>query len=129
MALELLLAMPLVAEVRSLTILHTNDLHARVTALDRGRGGFTPLAAVIRKQRAQCSDCVLLNAGDLVQGSPISTVFHGLPVFEIANLFGFDAATLGNHDFDYGWIEARKFIHTANYPIVSGNLVGAGGLG
>jgi len=34
---------------------------------------------------------------------------------------------LGNHDFDYGWIEARKFIHTANYPIVSGNLVGGGG--
>lgn len=127
MALQLLLAMPLVAEVRSLTILHTNDLHARVTALDDGRGGFAALAAVIRKQRAQCSDCVLLNAGDLVQGSPISTVFHGLPVFEIANLFGFDAATLGNHDFDYGWIEARKFIHTANYPIVSGNLVGAGG--
>ena len=127
MALELLLAMPLVAEVRSLTILHTNDLHARVTALDRGRGGFAALAAVIRKQRAQCSDCVLLNAGDLVQGSPISTVFHGLPVFEIANLFGFDAATLGNHDFDYGWIEARKFIDTANYPIVSGNLVGGGG--
>jgi 2',3'-cyclic-nucleotide 2'-phosphodiesterase (5'-nucleotidase family) len=67
----------------------------------------------------------LLSAGDLVQGTPVSTIFHGLPVFEVANLLGFDAATLGNHDFDYGWMQARKFIETANYPMVSANVVGA----
>lgn len=82
---------------------------------------------MIRKERAQCSDCVLLSAGDLVQGPPISTIFHGLPVFEIANLFGFDAATLGNRDFDYGWIEARKFIHTATIPSFPATSWGAGG--
>jgi 5'-nucleotidase/UDP-sugar diphosphatase len=67
----------------------------------------------------------VLNAGDLVQGSPVSTIFHGLPVYEVANLLGFDAATLGNHEFDYGWMQARKFIETANYPIVSANVAGA----
>jgi len=115
------------AEIRSLTILHTNDLHARLTPLENGRGGFAALAAVIRREREHCADCILLNAGDLAQGTPVSTIFHGEPVFEIANLLGFDAATLGNHDFDYGWLQARKFIQNAKYPIVSANMVGAGG--
>ena len=127
LGLALLFAAQSVAEVRSLTILHTNDLHARLTALENGRGGFAVLAAVIRKERAQCTDCILLNAGDLAQGSPVSTIFQGEPVFAIANLFQFDAATLGNHDFDYGWLQTRKFIQTANYPMVSANIGGEGG--
>jgi len=127
LALALLVSAPLSAEVRSLTILHTNDLHARLSPLDNHQGGFAVLAAVIQRERAGCADCILLNAGDLVQGSPVSTVFHGLPVFEIANLFHFDAATLGNHDFDYGWLQTRKFMETANYPTVSANMVGSDG--
>ncbi len=125
MALCLPACAPLAAEIRSLTILHTNDLHAHISPSDAHTGGFAYLAAAIRHERAGCTDCILLNAGDLVQGTPVSTIFHGLPVFELANLFGFDAATLGNHDFDYGWIEARKFIETANYPMASCNIVGA----
>ena len=127
LAFAILAAAPLSAEIRSLTILHTNDLHARLTALENGRGGFAALASVIRREREHCSDCILLNAGDLAQGSPVSTIFHGEPVFEIANLFGFDAATLGNHDFDYGWMQTRSFIQGAKYPIVSANMVGAEG--
>ncbi len=127
LALGLLVAAQLAGEIRSLTILHTNDLHARLTALDNGRGGFAALAATIRREREHCSGCILLNAGDLAQGTPVSTIFHGLPVFEIANLFGYDAATLGNHDFDYGWMQTRTFLQTARYPIVSANLVGGEG--
>ena len=123
----LLACAPLAAEVRSLTILHTNDLHARLSPLEDRQGGFAYFAAAIRHERANCTDCILLFAGDLVQGSPVSTIFHGLPVYEIANLFGFDAATVGNHEFDYGWMQVRKFIQTANYPMVSCNLVGANG--
>ena len=127
LALAILAAWQLCAEIRSLTILHTNDLHARLTALENGRGGFAALAALIRREREHCSDCILLNAGDLAQGTPVSTIFQGQPVFDIANLFGFDAATLGNHDFDYGWMQTRKFIQTATYPLVSANMVGAEG--
>jgi 2',3'-cyclic-nucleotide 2'-phosphodiesterase (5'-nucleotidase family) len=126
-ALALLACAPLTAEIRSLTILHTNDLHARLSPLEDRQGGFAYVATVIRRERANCTDCILLFAGDLVQGSPVSTIFHGLPVYEVANLFGFDAATLGNHEFDYGWMQVRKFIQTAKYPMVSSNLVGAGG--
>jgi|SRR5579871_59709 len=127
LALGVLLSLPLAAEVRSLTILHTNDLHARLSPLDNGRGGFAVLASVIQRERAHCTDCILLNAGDLVQGSPVSTIFQGLPVYEIANLLHFDASTIGNHEFDYGWMQVRKFIQTANYPIVSANVTGADG--
>ena len=125
--LPLLLCASLPAEVRSLTILHTNDLHARISPLDNHNGGFAYLAAVIRRERAGCYDCILLNAGDLVQGTPVSTIFHGLPVYEIGNLLGFDAATLGNHECDYGWMQARKFIQTATYPIVTSNVVNSSG--
>ncbi|PWU02741.1 MAG: hypothetical protein C5B51_20295 [Terriglobia bacterium] len=127
MAVGLLVCAPLDAEIRALTILHTNDLHARLSPLDNHQGGFAALAAAIRHERAGCTTCILLNAGDMVQGSPVSTIFHGLPVFEIADLFHYDAATLGNHDFDYGWLQTRKFIQTANYPIVSANIVGQDG--
>jgi 5'-nucleotidase/UDP-sugar diphosphatase len=127
LALALLACTPLAAEIRTLTILHTNDLHARMMPLENHHGGFAFLASVIRRERDGCKDCVLLNAGDVAQGSPVSTIFHGLPVFEVVNLFGYDAGTLGNHDFDYGWMQARKFMQTAKYPIVSCNVVGAEG--
>ena len=125
LALLLLFCASAPGEVRPLTILHINDIHAHLSPSDQGLGGFAYLATVIRRERANCPECILLNAGDLVQGTPVSTIFHGLPVFEVANLLGFDAATLGNHDFDYGWMQARKFIETANYPMVSANVVGA----
>jgi len=127
LALGLLVAAPLGAEIRSLTILHTNDLHARLTPLENQQGGFAYVATAIEREREHCTDCILLNAGDLVQGTPVSTIYHGLPVFEIANLFHFDAATLGNHEFDYGWPQVRKFMQVANYPVVSANMVGADG--
>ena len=127
LAALLLICLPLTAEVRSLTILHSNDLHARLLPLANGRGGFATIATVIRRERADCIDCIYLNAGDLVQGTPVSTLFQGLPVYEISNLLGFDAATLGNHEFDYGWQQVRVFLRTAKYPIVSSNLVDAKG--
>src|SRR4051812_16885638 len=110
------------ADVRTLTILHTNDLHARISPLENGNGGFAYLKTVVERERAGGKDCIFLNAGDLVQGGPVSTIFHGLPVFEIGNLLGFDAATLGNHEFDYAWPQAKKFLQTARYPIVTSNL-------
>lgn len=109
--------------VRTVTILHTNDLHARLSPLENGQGGFAYVASAIRREREKCIGCLLLSAGDVVQGSPVSTIFRGLPAFEIVNLFGYDAGTLGNHDFDYGWEQTRKFIEVAQYPIAVSNIV------
>jgi len=118
----LLACSTLAAEVRTLTILHLNDLHAHISP-ENGRGGFAYLATVVRRERANCTDCILLNAGDLVQGSPVSTIFHGVPIYELANLLGFDAATLGNHE----WAQARDFGAIAHFPIVTANVVNAAG--
>jgi 2',3'-cyclic-nucleotide 2'-phosphodiesterase (5'-nucleotidase family) len=115
---------PLTAqEIRPLTILHSNDLHAHLTPNDRGIGGFARLTTAVRQEKASCAACLYLNAGDLVQGTPVSTLFHGTPVYEIANLLGLDAGTLGNHEFDYGWRRVKEFIKIARYPIVSANIL------
>jgi 5'-nucleotidase / UDP-sugar diphosphatase len=124
--LLLLACATLAGEVRTLTILHVNDLHAHILP-ENGRGGFAYLATIIKRERANCADCILLNAGDLVQGSPVSTIFRGEPIYQLANLLGFDAACLGNHEFDYGWAQAAQFAKIANYPIVTANVVNAAG--
>jgi len=114
---------PLAAQVKPLTILHSNDLHAHLTPDDQDVGGFARLATEVRRQKAQCAACLYLNAGDIVQGTPVSTLFHGAPVYQIANLLGLDASTLGNHDFDYGWRRTQEFMRIAHFPIVSANVV------
>ena len=109
--------------IRPLTILHTNDLHAHFEPNDEGLGGFAYLAAEVRREKQGCTACIYLNAGDLVQGTPVSTIYHGVPVYQIANLLGIDASTLGNHEFDYGWKNIGLFTRTAKFPIVSANVV------
>src|SRR5450432_2155741 len=109
--------------VRQLSIIHTNDLHARLLPDSHNLGGFAQVASVIRRQRERCDHCLTLNAGDLVQGTQVSTLFKGSPVYEIANLFGFDASTLGNHEFDYGWEQTKHFLEIAKFPTVTSNVV------
>ena len=113
---------PAWTEVRQLTILHTNDLHARFLPDDKGQGGFANLATALRRESAGCSSCLILNAGDSVQGTPVSTLYRGLPIFEVLNRMPPHIATLGNHEFDYGWQRIQDFIRTARYPIVTANL-------
>ena len=114
-------------QTRHLTILHSNDLHARLSPDDKHRGGFAYLATLVRRERTGCHDCMYLNAGDLAQGTPVSTIFHGEPVFKIGNKLKFDAATIGNHDLDYGYKQTEKFISMAKYPMLSANIVDASG--
>ena len=123
----LLCLTPVAAQIKPLTILHSNDLHAHLMPDDRNDGGFARLATEVRRLKAQCQACLYLNAGDLVQGTPVSTLFHGSPVYGIANLLGFDASTLGNHEFDYGWRRTQEFIRIAKFPVVSANIVDADG--
>lgn len=109
------------------TILHVNDLHARLAPDQRGRGGFAYVASVIARERESAAASILLDAGDMVQGSPVSTLFRGTPVYEVANSLGIDVHALGNHEFDYGWKQIREFQRVARAPIISANVANAEG--
>ena len=110
------------AQVRPLTILHTNDLHAHLLPDAKQQGGFAQLAAVLRRETEGCQACLVLNGGDLVQGTPVSTIYQGVPIYELANRLRFDASVLGNHEFDYGWQKIGEFIRTARFPVVAANV-------
>jgi 2',3'-cyclic-nucleotide 2'-phosphodiesterase (5'-nucleotidase family) len=127
LALLLFALSALAQDVRPLTILHSNDLHAHLLPDDQGMGGFAYLATAVREERARSSASLYLNAGDLVQGTPVSTLYEGLPIYQIANHLGFDVSTLGNHEFDYGWRRIQDFIKAAKFPIVSANVVNDSG--
>jgi 2',3'-cyclic-nucleotide 2'-phosphodiesterase (5'-nucleotidase family) len=127
LALLLFALSALAQDVRPLTILHSNDLHAHLLPDDQGMGGFAYLATAVREERARSSASLYLNAGDLVQGTPVSTLYQGLPIYQIANHLGFDVSTLGNHEFDYGWRRIQDFIKAAKFPIVSANVVNDSG--
>lgn len=109
------------------SILHVNDLHARLAPDQRGRGGFAYVASVLERERESAPASILLDAGDMVQGSPVSTIFRGTPAYEVANSLGIDVHALGNHEFDYGWEQIREFQRVARAPIISANVVNADG--
>jgi 2',3'-cyclic-nucleotide 2'-phosphodiesterase (5'-nucleotidase family) len=113
--------------VHQLTILHFNDLHDRLLPDPDGIGGVAHLATLLKRERAAASASLTLSAGDIVQGSPVSTVFQGLPDYEIANNLGIDVNCLGNHEFDYSWQRIGDFMRIARFPTVSANVVDASG--
>jgi 2',3'-cyclic-nucleotide 2'-phosphodiesterase (5'-nucleotidase family) len=115
------------AHLRSIVVLYTNDLHATLLTSPEGAGGFARLATAVRQERRKTPASLYLDGGDLVQGSPVSTIFRGLPIFEAANALGIDVGTLGNHEFDYGWIRIRDFQKQARFPLVVGNVVNDAG--
>jgi len=117
-----LLLLPAPAEVRKLTILHTNDLHARLLPDDHRLGGFAHLATALRRELQGCASCLYLNGGDSAQGTPVSTLFRGLPIFEVLRLMPPHAAALGNHEFDYGWRRIAEFQSAARFPILAANV-------
>ena len=115
------------ADVERITVLHVNDLHARLLPDDEGRGGFAHVASAIETERQDAANAIVLHAGDMVQGSPVSTIFQGTPVFEVANALGIDAHCLGNHEFDYGWEKIEDFEAASEAPIVCANVVNDAG--
>jgi 5'-nucleotidase/UDP-sugar diphosphatase len=116
------------------TILFFNDLHGNLTPFEvkigEGRlqvGGIARMAALIRDIRAENSRkqvrTLVLAAGDILQGTPMSTVFRGEPDVECLNAMGVDAVTVGNHEFDFGMENFHKLQGRATFPFLSANIV------
>jgi 5'-nucleotidase len=112
---------------KELVILHTNDTHSRIEPLpdtDRnfpGKGGVVRRATYIDQVRKENKNVLLFDAGDFLQGTPYFNLFKGDIEVEVMNQMGYDAATLGNHEFDYGLEVLEKVARLAKFPIVSSN--------
>jgi 2',3'-cyclic-nucleotide 2'-phosphodiesterase (5'-nucleotidase family) len=101
-------------ETVHVTIVHTNDLHGHVE-------NAAAMAAVARAARAKNPNTLFLDAGDCITGTPVSSVFKGEPIVEIMTLMGYDAGTVGNHEFDHGWPQVAKLRALAGYPLLNAN--------
>lgn len=95
-------------DIARLTILHTNDVHSRVEPFpmdggrNEGQGGAARRASMIDKIRSRHEHVLLLDAGDIFQGTPYFNYFGGEIEMKLMSEMGYDAATIGNHDFDGG---------------------------
>ena len=121
----------------ALTVLHVNDFHSRVEAINRfdstcstaddaeGKcfGGMARLSTAVADARAAAGDApiLFLNAGDIFQGSLYYTTYKGLAEAELFNGVGVDAMALGNHEFDNGPETLAAFIDKVHFPVLSGN--------
>jgi 5'-nucleotidase len=122
-----------------LNILHINDLHSRIEAINKSDstcsaedaaknecfGGIARVKAAIDARRAELSgkNVLTLDAGDQFQGSLFYTTYKSAPIADFMNTIGFDAMAIGNHEFDDGPEELAKFIDALKFPMISGNTL------
>ncbi|GAB2549013.1 metallophosphatase [Rufibacter soli] len=110
-----------------LTILHTNDMHSRIDPFPNdgrkngGMGGMARRATLVKQIRAQEPNVLLLDAGDIWQGTPYFNFFGGELEYKLMTQMGYDAATLGNHDFDNGLEGLQKQLPNAGFPFIIAN--------
>ena len=110
-----------------LTILHTNDVHSHIepfSEVDKkypGLGGAEYRATIIENIRKKKEHVLLFDAGDIFQGTPYFNFFHGDLEIDLMNKMGYDAATIGNHDFDGGMEGLARQITRAHFPFVNCN--------
>lgn len=111
-----------------LTILHTNDVHSRLDPFpmdgtrNAGMGGIAARADIIRRIRAAEENVLLLDAGDIFQGTPYFNIFKGEPEMKAMQMMGYDAGVMGNHDFDAGMENfVQQLSRHGKFPILMCN--------
>ena len=117
------------ARVKKLLILHTNDTHSCVMplkttladTLQTGRGGFLRRLAMLGQERQKNPDLLLFDSGDFSQGSSYYSMFKGDVEVGLMNMMRYDAATIGNHEFDFGMENMARLFRMADFPIVCAN--------
>lgn len=114
--------------LKKITILHTNDQHSRIEPFEvsenkqySNRGGFSRRATLIEQIRKEEKNVLLLDAGDIFQGTPYFNFYGGELEFKLMSKMGYDFSTLGNHDFDNGLIGLKKQLHHAKFDFLIAN--------
>ncbi len=113
--------------ITKVTILHTNDVHSRIDPFpedgsrNAGRGGVARRAAMIKKIRKEEENVLLFDSGDILQGTPYFNFYGGELEFKLMTEMGYDAGTMGNHDFDGGIDGFNRLMPLANFPFLVSN--------
>jgi 5'-nucleotidase/UDP-sugar diphosphatase len=128
------------AEVVYVNILHTNDIHGGIAPVEAsfmnpdfppGIGGGAWIAAYVNQVRESCLEkgeyCLLLDCGDIWQGTPVGNYNSGDFMIEWMNSMSYDMMTLGNHDFDRGAENAVRLAGLADFPVICSNFVTSNG--
>jgi 5'-nucleotidase len=114
-------------KTKRLTVLHTNDVHSHIDPFpadhsrNPNKGGVARRAALIQKIRTENEHVLVLDAGDIFQGTPYFNYYGGELEFKLMSMMGYDLATLGNHDFDNGIDGFYAQLPHANFEFVSAN--------
>ena len=114
---------------KTLTILHTNDTHSTVMPLNKNladtlladRGGFLRRMTLVEQERQADPDLLLFDSGDFSQGSAYYSMFKGDVEVGLMNQMHYDAATIGNHEFDFGLDNMIRIFKMCEFPIVCSN--------
>lgn len=110
-----------------LTILHTNDVHSHIDPFPENhsrwanKGGFARRAELIRQIRQEQEHVLLFDSGDIFQGTPYFNIYKGKLEIDLMNKMQYDAATIGNHEFDNGIEALAESIQRARFPFVCSN--------
>lgn len=114
-------------EITRITLLHTNDQHSRIEPFpmdggrNQGKGGAAKRATLIDRIREEQKNVLLLDAGDIFQGTPYFNFYEGELEMKLMSAMGYDAATIGNHDFDAGIEGLHRQLQHANFPLIVSN--------
>lgn len=114
---------------KTLTILHTNDVHSRIEPVSpdspdpkaANKGGFLRVAAYVEQVRKETPNVLVFDCGDFSQGTPYYNMFKGEAEIQLMNTIGYDAGTIGNHEFDFGLDNMVRLFKMANFPFVCAN--------
>src|SRR5437879_7215930 len=110
-----------------ITILHTNDTHSQIDPIlenDKtyaGKGGVARRATLVKRVRKENPNTLVIDAGDVLQGTPYFNFYKGEVEYKAMSLIGYDAGTIGNHEFDNGVESLARALTFANFDIVSTN--------
>ncbi len=119
--------MSAVEERQKITILHTNDTHSHIDPFPENHSKYPNQGGVGRRKRmvdlirSEEEHVLLLDAGDIFQGTPYFNIHGGELELRVMSKIGYDAATMGNHDFDAGIEGFKKVLGNANFPFLCGN--------
>ncbi len=110
---------------RKITILHTNDMHSHIDPFEEGRykglGGMAARAGAIDKIRGEEDNVLLLDSGDVFQGTPYFNMFGGKLELKLMSIMNYDATTIGNHEFDNGMDGLKYAMQFAKFPYLCSN--------